>query len=81
MAIPIFFNSINVNGQYTNSTVSIGENSQSGWSAPSKNNFAVGPQFGQNIVPTPFNFINDSDLSDAPMYDPVWTPVFENQQI
>lgn len=81
MAIPIVFNSVNVNGQYTNATVSIGENTQTGWNAPSKNNFAFGPTFGQNFVVTPFDFINDSDLSDAPMFTPDLTSSFQNQTV
>lgn len=70
MAIPIIYNAVNVNGQYTNTTVSIGENAQSGWSAHSKNNFASGPQMGSNLIITPMNYIFDPDNIDSPIIDP-----------
>lgn len=79
MAFPIVFNSINVNGQYTNGTVSIGENLQSGWSGNSKNNFGVGPTFGMNFITMPVNFINDTDLLDSLINNPYNLPAAQNQ--
>lgn len=81
MTMPIVFNSVNVNGQYTNATVSIGENVQTGWSGNSKNNFGSGPSFGANLFMYPYNVIMDSDLVDAPMSVPEYTPTIQSQQL
>lgn len=81
MAVPIIFNAININGQYTNTTVSIGENAQPGWSAHSKNNFGVGTVMGINLVITPISNVLDPDVIDAPITDPDIIRNFENQQL
>lgn len=81
MAMPIIFNAINVNGQYTNATVSLGINAQNGWSGQSKNNFGVGPLLGMNLVITPLSYVFDPDALESPMPAPSVNPNFENQQL
>lgn len=69
MAISIVFNSINVAGQKTNATVSVGEVMQSGWSAHAKQNIGQGILFGINNTGTFASNIIDNDAVDAPIYD------------
>lgn len=81
MSVPVVFNTLNIGGQYTNATVSIGENMQSGWNAPSKNNFAIGPAFGMNLAISPANFVFDPDGIDTRIIDPEFIPSFQTQQV
>ncbi len=69
MSVNISFGTINVNAQDTNATVSIGENSQGGWSAHSKNNFGNGMLFGINNSANMINNIFDNDAVDSPITD------------
>jgi len=69
VAIPIIFNSINVNTQDTDAAISIGENQQTDWDAHAKNNFGNGMFFGWNITLNSLNYIFDPDVSDTPIID------------
>jgi hypothetical protein len=69
MSVNISFGSINVNAQETNATVSVGETSQVGWSAHSKNNFGTGMLFGINNSANIINNILDNDAVDSPIMD------------
>lgn len=69
MAISIVFNQINMNGQDTNSTVSVGEVLQSGWSSHSKQNAGQVSGTGINNTINFFSSIIDNDFVDAPIHD------------
>jgi ABC-type branched-subunit amino acid transport system ATPase component len=67
VAISIIFNAINVNGQETNGTVSIGEVSQSAWSAHSKQNMGIAMTFGLTWTIRDVSVIFDRDVIDMPV--------------
>ncbi|WP_085524354.1 spore germination protein [Tuberibacillus sp. Marseille-P3662] len=69
MAVPISFNSINVNTLDTDSSISVGENQQNNWSAHSKNNFGNGMFFGWNVTSNSVNNVYDPDVADIPIHD------------
>lgn len=81
LSVNISFGSINVNAQNTNSTVSIGEASQAGWSAHSKNNFGNGMLFGWNNSFNMINNIFDNDVIDSPIIDDDAVGSAQNQQL
>lgn len=81
LSVNISFGSLNVNAQDTNSTVSIGEASQAGWSAHSKNNFGNGMLFGWNNSANMFNYILDNDIIDSPIIDDDAVGSTQNQQV
>lgn len=81
MAVNITFGSINVNAQETNATISIGESSQSGWSAHSKFNFGTGMLFGINNSWNIINNILDNDAVDSPIMDNDGLVSFQNQSL
>lgn len=81
MSFPIIFNSIIVNGQETNSTVSVGQNQQDGWAAHCKQNVGVGMLFGLNNTINTLNVINDCDLLDAPISDNDIIPSAQGQAL
>ena len=69
LAISFNIGSININSQNTNTTASVGENQQSGWTSNRKTNNGFGVQAGlfqntnNNIV------IYDKDVNDGNMID------------
>jgi hypothetical protein len=73
MAEGIIFNSININAQETNSIVSVGQTTLTGFEVQSKNNFSIGLTFnafgGLLSFPYNINVINDQDVSDFPVND------------
>ncbi|MDC3413713.1 hypothetical protein NC797_13780 [Aquibacillus sp. 3ASR75-11] len=81
MAVPIVFGSINVNAQDTNATVSIGQNTQSGWNAHSKNNFGYGMLFGWNVATNSLNYVFDPDVTDTAINDNENNPTNQGQAL
>jgi hypothetical protein len=81
VAIAINFAAINVNAMNRDTTISIGENNQPGWSAHSKNNFGNGNFFGAFFAANQFNNILDSDVVDSPMFDMDGIPGNQNQTL
>lgn len=69
MAVNISFMSLNINAQYRNTTVSVGEAMQSAWSAHAKRNYGNGMLFGWNNSVNMVNGIMDNDPIDAPIVD------------
>ncbi|MDC3413712.1 hypothetical protein [Terrihalobacillus insolitus] len=69
MTYSILFDSVNVNTQDTNATITVGENVQSGWNAHSKNNFGNGMLFGWNYTIHSRNYVMDSDTTDTIISD------------
>lgn len=81
MAVTVVLNAINVNGQYTQGLVAVGENAQVGWSSHGHNNFNSGPLMGMSIIFNPFNFMFDPDIFENPISDNDNFPTWENQQL
>jgi len=81
VAIAINFAAINVNAMNRETTISIGENNQPGWSAHNKNNFGTGLLFGINMTANQLNNILDSDVVDSPIYDMDGIPSAQNQTL
>lgn len=65
----IHYNDIKVNTIDQNSTISIGESSQSGWAARSKNNYGNGKFVGDTTLPNNRSIVKDDDIVDAPVSD------------
>ncbi|GGH88160.1 hypothetical protein JOD43_000631 [Pullulanibacillus pueri] len=80
MAVNINFAAINVNAINRDSSVSIGENNQPGWSSHSKNNYGDGLLFGINLI-NQMNNIMDNDVIDAPINDQDGIPGNQNQTL
>lgn len=80
MAIPIFFNAINVNSVSTNSQIAIGENSQPEWDSYSKTNQGSGSSSELSWEIGISNIIFDNDVIDTPITDPDFVPTAQNQQ-
>ncbi len=82
MAVSIVFNAINVAGQKTNSTISIGEVLQNTWSAHAKLNIGQGIQFGINNTILFVSTIVDPEVVDAPIVDnDIVGPTGQNQTL
>lgn len=81
MPIPIVFGSINVNTLDTNSSVTLGQNSMSNWSAHAKNNFGNGMLFGLAWTTGQLNYMFDNDGVDTPITDPDRSFTGQNQQL
>jgi hypothetical protein len=70
MAGGIIFNSININGQETNTGVFVGENAANNWESHNKNQTSLGFIFGSYLTfPYNYNFISDNDFVDTPIND------------
>lgn len=69
LAISFTIGAININSQNTNSTASVGENQQSGWTANRKTNSGVGQQIGTFANTANNTFISDNDVTDGNMID------------
>jgi hypothetical protein len=68
MAGGIIFNSINVNGQETNTGVFVGENAANNWESHNKNQAAIGFVFGTYLTfPYNHNLVSDNDVIDTPI--------------
>lgn len=65
--ININFNEIKVDLLDTNSTISIGESTQSGWASQIKGNLGNGQFIGDNVLADSLNVIKDDDIIDAPV--------------
>ncbi|MCM3768482.1 hypothetical protein [Neobacillus niacini] len=74
MAIPIAIGAINVNHQDTNSSISVGENQLTGWSAHRKTNNGFAQQSGIITNTLNYTIIIDNDLSDGNILDPDFIP-------
>lgn len=70
MAIPLAIGAINIAMQNTNSSVSVGQNLQSGWSAHRKTNNGAGNQSGLFSNIGNLTIIIDNDLNDGNIFDP-----------
>lgn len=81
MAISINFVSIVINSQNTNATVSIGENTQSGWNSHQKSNYGNGMYFGNTASPNNIINILDNDVVDMPVTDNDFIPSNQNQSL
>ncbi|GGE49784.1 hypothetical protein GCM10011391_30690 [Pullulanibacillus camelliae] len=80
MAVNINFAAINVNALNRDSSISIGENNQPGWSAHSKNNLGAGLLQGFNVVNQVSNIL-DNDVVDSPINDQDGIPGNQNQTL
>ncbi|NHM34103.1 hypothetical protein [Neobacillus terrae] len=69
MAFYFSIGPITINSQNTNSTVSFGENQQSGWTSNRKTNNGVGLQAGIFGIYANKTVINDNDTKDGNMID------------
>jgi hypothetical protein len=65
----IVFNKIDVDTMNTNTTVSVGESSQQGWSSKSKNNYGNGTFIGRTLLPNNKTMVKDDDYIDSPIKD------------
>ncbi|HHW37019.1 MAG TPA: hypothetical protein GXX18_07260 [Bacillales bacterium] len=65
--IDINFNEIKVDLLDTNATISIGENTQSGWASQIKGNLGNGQFIGDNVLADSLNVVKDDDIVDAPV--------------
>lgn len=65
----IQFNGIEVELQSTNSTISIGDSIQTGWTSKNKSNEGNGLFSGENTIAHNKILINDRDIVDAPIND------------
>lgn len=81
MAISINFVSIVLNSQNRNATISIGENSQAGWSTHNKNNYGNGFYAGNTVSPNNIINILDNDVVDMPVNDSDVVPSGQNQSL
>lgn len=81
MSVNITFLTLNVDGQYRNSTISIGEANQGGWSAHKKRNGGNGMLFGWNNSVNMLNYIADNDPIDAPIIDRDFVTSLQNQNL
>lgn len=81
MALTIAFNAVNVNSMQSNAGIFTGENAQTGWFSPTKENNAIfGP--GQlNAYFGNFNLVSDNDLVDQPNTDPDFNPTAQGQAL
>ena len=61
------FESINANALVRNSTISVGETSQTGWTAHHKTNYGNGKSYGLNVLKRLANCIDDKDYVDSPI--------------
>lgn len=71
----VSFHDINTNAIHTNSTISVGEVEQTGWSSHQKANSGVRGQKGINLTRGDFSAIIDNDVIDSPILDENWIPV------
>lgn len=81
MSVNITFLALNVNGQYRNSAVAIGESTQTAWSAHAKRNYGNGMIFGWNNSANMLNTISDNDPIDTPITDLDAIRSFQNQNM
>ncbi|AZU61617.1 hypothetical protein [Neobacillus mesonae] len=81
MAIPVGVGAINIIMQNTNSSVSVGENQISGWSAHRKTNNGVGNQAGFYVNISNLSLIWDNDLNDGQIIDPDIIPGLQTQAL
>lgn len=81
MAVPIVFNSINVNALNINASISVGQNTQTNWDSHQKRNIGNGLFFGINYSLNTFNYIFDPDGFDALINDPDIVSSGQNQQV
>lgn len=79
MAVPIVFNAINTVHINTASMVSVGVNSQPGWSSHQKRNFGLGTPNGINWNIVFSTFIIDTDVADMPVNSPTGNISPQNQ--
>lgn len=63
----IDFHSIDVNAVNINSSISIGENNQAGWSSHRKSNFGT-QMIGESIIENSTNTIIDNDIIDTAIH-------------
>jgi len=80
VAVNIGFGAINVNALNRNSSISVGEINQPGWSSHSKNNLGAGLLQGFNMV-NQISTILDNDVVDAPINDQDGIPGNQNQTL
>jgi hypothetical protein len=80
LAISFTIGAININSQNTNSTASIGENQQSGWTSNRKTNNGVGLQIGIITGTTDNTLIIDNDVIDGNMTDKDNIPSTQGQR-
>lgn len=69
LGISFKIGSININSQNTNTTASVGENQQSGWTSNRKTNNGFGVQVGLFQNTTNNTVIYDNDVIDGNMID------------
>ena len=69
MPVSVIFNQINVINMATNSVITSGQNSQTGWSTQGKLNSGNGC-FVNSVALGCTNIINDQDLCDMPITQP-----------
>lgn len=79
LAIPVGVGVINIVMQNTNSSVAVGENQLSGWSAHRKTNNGVGNQAGLYSNIANISIILDNDLNDGNIIDPDVNPGIQTQ--
>lgn len=81
MAVTFLFNSVVINSLQSNAGVFMGENAQTGWNSPTKeNNGIFGPGQG-NLYLGNLDFINDVDGVDQPTNDPDIQPTSQAQAL
>ncbi|MFC7395290.1 hypothetical protein [Scopulibacillus cellulosilyticus] len=79
MTVNLSFGAINVNSQARNSTVSIGESNQPGWTYYGKSAYGIGFYIG--LVKSQFVFgnVNDMDGIDNPISTAINDPSVQNE--
>lgn len=65
--IDINFNEIKVDLLDTNATISIGENTQTGWASQIKSNLGNGQFIGDTVLSDSINIVKDDDIVDTPV--------------
>ncbi|GGH87836.1 hypothetical protein JOD43_004095 [Pullulanibacillus pueri] len=81
MALNIAFNAVNVNSMQSNAGVFTGENAQTGWFSPTKQNNAIFGTGQFNLYLGNLNAISDNDGYDQPNTDPDFQPTNQNQSL
>lgn len=77
----ICFDRIDVNVIDTNSTISLGQNSQPAWDSHTKDNLGSGAFHGNNLVTGNVSTIFDNDIIDSPINDQDFKPSYVQKKV
>jgi hypothetical protein len=70
VSVNFLFNAINVNSMQSNAGVFMGQNTQTGWNSPTKQNNGIFGTGQGNLYAGNFHIISDNDGIDQPNADP-----------